>query len=179
MEELRYSALDLAVIINDMELGCKQESRVIDDIWEGERSFLSAKHQDNQRKFILDIRYWINYLYEKPTFDREFLSMNKDIMSSNSILDKDQYMADFSNLDLFFKSIRIRILYGNEKSYIKIKLRTLLKQYGYQRRSQQLIQHISRCMEFYHLKAFLRGGTACNIADVGLDHMIIFRVGAR
>lgn len=76
----------------------------------------------------------------------------------------------------FFKQTRIRILYGYRKDYVKIKLRTLLKEYGYKRRSQNLILHIQECMEVYGLEATLRGGVPCNVAEVGIDAMLTFRV---
>lgn len=65
MRALLYSALDLAVIINSMELTCREESRIIDLIWEGEKAFFVDKYRSDKRKFILDIRYWMHYFYEK------------------------------------------------------------------------------------------------------------------
>ena len=80
------------------------------------------------------------------------------------------------DLNLFFKSVRIRCLYGMGKEYVRIKLRTLLAVYGYRRRSRLLIRHMQRCMEFYHLKATLRGGTDCDLSTCSLDQMLTFRV---
>lgn len=176
MDTLLYSALDLAAIISSMELGCREESRMMGLIWEGEKSFLSSPYQTNRRKFFLDIYYWMHYFYEKPILDREFPAIQKDLQNGQHAVDMNQYMSDYSDLDLFFKSVRIRILYGSGKDYVRIKLRSLISQYGYQRRSQQLIGHINQCMQFYHLEATLRGGIACDIAACGLDKMVTFRV---
>lgn len=176
MRELLYSALDLAAIISSMELGCQEESHIIDLIWENETPFFADQCRTDKRKFILDIRYWTHYLYEKPLLDREFLAIQKDLEHGNHDVNVGQYTSDYSNLDLFFKSVRIRILYGNGNPYVRIKLRSLLTQYGYKRRSQLLIQHINRCMLFYHLEATLRGGVACDIETADLDKMLIFRV---
>ena len=68
------------------------------------------------------------------------------------------------------------ILYGKGNNYVKIKLRSLLKQYGYKRRSPLLLQHINGCLRFYRLEVTLRGGVPCSIEEVGLDQMLIFRV---
>lgn len=176
MRALLYSALDLAAIISSMELGCQDESSVIDLIWEGEKTFFDARYRTDKRKFILDIRYWMHYFYEKPVLDREFPAIQKDLEHGNHDVNVGQYTSDYSNLDLFFKSVRIRILYGNGNPYVRIKLRSLLTQYGYKRRSQLLIQHINRCMLFYHLEATLRGGVACDIETADLDKMLTFRV---
>lgn len=176
MEDLFYSALDLAAIISSMELGCQEESRIIDLIWEGENSFLATPYRTEKRKFILDIRYWMHYFYEKPILDREFPAIQNDLKHGEHSINTHQYTSDYSNLDLFFKSMRIRILYGNGKDYARIKLRSLLAQYGYQRRSKLLLRHITRCMQFYHLHATLRGGVPCNVETCQLDKMLTFRV---
>lgn len=176
MQALYYSALDVAVIVSSMQLGCRDESRMLDLIWEGEKAFLAISYRTNQRKFILDTYYWIQYFYDKPVIDKEFPAIQKDLAHSNRILQADQLTSDFSDLDLFFKSVRIRILYGNGNDYVRIKLRTVLSQYGYKRRSQLLLQHINRCMLFYHLEATLRGGIPCSIKDAELDQMLTFRV---
>ena len=176
MKKLCYSALDIALIVSNMQLGCRDESRIFDLIWREEKAFLVISYRTNQRKFILDTYYWMQYLYDKLTIDKEFPAIQKDLAHSNRFLQEDQLTSDFSDLDLFFKSIRIRILYGNGNDYVRIKLRTLIKQYGYKRRSQLLLQHINRCMMFYHLEITLRGGVPCSIEDVNLDQMITFRV---
>ena len=139
-------------------------------------AFLDIPYRANQRKFILDTYHWLQYFYDKPVIDKEFPAIQKDLAYSNRTLQADQLTSDFSDLDLFFKSIRIRILYGYGNDYVRIKLRTLLKQYGYKRRSQLLLQHINRCMLFYHLGATLRGGVPCSIEDADLDQMLTFRV---
>ena len=149
---------------------------MLDRIWENEKVFLDTLYKENQRKFILDTYHWLQYFYDKPLIDREFPFIQKDLAHSNRSLQAEQITSDFLDLDLFFKSVRIRILYGYGNDYVRIKLRTLLKQYGYKRRSHLLLQHIDCCVSFYHLEVTLRGGTACSIKDVDLDQMLIFRV---
>ena len=176
MRALLYSALDLAAIISSMELTCREESHIIDLIWEGEKTFFADKYRSNKRKFILDIRYWMRYFHEKPILDQEFPAIQKDLAYGKHTVNTEEYISDYSDLDLFFKSVRIRILYGKSNGYVRIKLRSLLTQYGYQRRSPFLLQHINRCMLFYHLEATLRGGATCDIETCELDKMLTFRV---
>ena len=176
MQELCYCALDIAIIISSMQLGCRDESRILDRIWEGEKAFLDIRYRTNQRRFILETYHWLQYFYDKPIIDRESLAIQRDLEHANRTLRTDQLTSDFSDLDLFFKSIRIRILYGDGHDYVRIKLRTLIKQYGYQRRSRLLLEHINRCMLFYHLEAALRGGVPCSIEEEDLDQMLTFRV---
>ncbi len=192
MKELLYSALDLAIIIDKMQLGCQEESHLIDLIWDGEKPFLPEKYRNNKRRLISDIMYWLTYLYEKPIFDKEFQAVQNDCENGNHAIEADRYITDFSNLDLFFKRVRIRILYCEDK-YVKIKLRTLVTNYdslteddkGFvlfrkkrKQQSQLLIkQHINYCMTFYHLEATLRGGIPCNIIETtNLDKMLTLHV---
>lgn len=176
MHRLYYSALDIAIIVGNMQFGCRDENRILDLIWVGEKDLLATQYRTNQRKFILDTYHWLQYIYDKPVIDKEFTAIQKDLKNSNRVLQKEQITNDFSDLDLFFKSVRIYILYAGENNYVRIKLRTLLKQYGYKRRSQLLLKHINRCMKFYNLEATLRGGVPCYIENIDLNQMLTFRV---
>jgi len=176
MQGLCYSALDIAVIVSSMQLGCRDESRILDRIWEGEKAFLDIPYRANQRKFILDTYHWLQYFYDKPVIDKEFPAIQKDLAYSNRTLQADQLTSDFSDLDLFFKSIRLRILYIGKQDYVRIKLRTLLKRYGLKRRSQKFIDKFLLCIWFYQLQIYLPGNKECDIRKVNVDDTIIFRI---
>lgn len=176
MKELLYTALDVAAIISNMELGCQAESQMIDKIWEGEQTFLQPQYRGHQRQFILDVRYWLNYFYDKPILDKEFPILQRDVMSQDMVLDSSQFTHDCSDLDLFFKQVRIRILYGGGQPFVRLKMRTLIREYGYKARSKALMEHINRNLLFYHLEGCLRGETNCDLKEIKLDQMITFRV---
>ena len=125
MRALLYSALDLAAIISSMELTCREESHIIDLIWEGEKAFFADKYRSDKRQFILDIRYWMHYFHEKPILDQEFPAIQKDLAYGKHTVNMEEYINDYSDLDLFFKSVRIRILYGKGNGYVRIKLRNM------------------------------------------------------
>ena len=176
MNELLYTAQDLAIILIGMDLDCRIESAVMDRIWNREKEFLAEPYRQDRRKFTLEVLYWRHYFSEKTTLDRELPVVQKDLESGGHTVDLEEYRSDYFDLNLFFKSVRLRCLYGMGKEYVRIKLRTLLVGYGYRRRSRQLVFHILRCMEFYHLKATLRGGADCDLSTCGLDQMLTFRV---
>lgn len=176
MRELYYSALDLAAIVSSVDLGCRAEADLLEKIWQYDRAYLLAEHRDNKRKFILDVSYWGDYLQDKPTIDAEFPAITKDSLSAGNNLNTSDFICEASDLDLFFKNLRIKILFLGRKNYVIIKLRTLLKRYGYQRRSQKLMQYINECIYFYHIKPYVRGGVECVIETISIDEMITFRV---
>ena len=176
MNELLYTAQDLAIILIGMDLDCRIESAVMDRIWNREKEFLAEPYRQDRRRFTLEVLYWRYYFSEKTALDRELPVVQKDLESGGHTVDLEEYRSDYADLNLFFKSVRIRCLYGMGKEYVRIKLRTLLAVYGYRRRSRRLIRHMQRCMEFYHLKATLRGGTDCDLSTCSLDQMLTFRV---
>ena len=112
---------------------------------------------------------------DKDAIDKELVAIQRDLKHSDRTLQLDQLSGYFSDFDIFFKSCRIKILYGS-KSYVKIKLRTLLERYGYKRRSSLIVQYIKHCLTFYHLEVAIRGGDICDIETVGIDEMLMFRV---
>lgn len=176
MEELCYRALDLAAIISGMEFGCRAAADFLEQVWEGERPFLQKIYRENKRQLILDTSYWLTYLSDKPAIDAEFPIIQRDALALGNKLPVDAYTDDCSNLDLFFKSVRLRILYGGDKGYVRIKRRTLMARYGYKRMSPALSEYFDQRTYFYHLQSYVRNWIECRIEDVGIDEMIIFRV---
>ena len=175
MYGLFYSAIDIAFILQDLKLGCREESKVLDSIWENEKSLLSEQYRDNKRKFLLDIYQWSHYILDKDAIDEELVAIQRDLKHSDKTLQLDQLSGYFSDFDIFFKSCRIKILYGS-RNYVKIKLRTLLERYGYKRRSSLIVQYIKHCLTFYNLQVAVRGGDICDIETVGIDEMLMFRL---
>lgn len=176
MERLCYSPLDLAAIIRSMNLGCQAQADLLEQIWENERLFLQQKYRDNKRRLILDTYYQMTYLSDKPAIDAEFPNIQSDIRAIGGELLEEDYIYDDSGLDLFFKSARLRILYGEGRPHVRVKRRTLMGRYGYKRISPQLVEYFNQCTYFYHLQPYVRGGIKCRIEDVGIDEMIVFRV---
>ena len=179
MENLYYSPFDLAVIISSMNFGLQKENELINFIWEYEQDFIKPEYRNSKRKFVLNIYYWTNYLNNKADIDLEFPAVKNDMISVGAEIAENQYISNFSNLDLFFKNLRIRIIFDNKKGYVRIKFRTLLRKYGYRRRSERLVDYINTCIDFYRLKPYLRGGVECDIRTVDIDEMIIFKLAEK
>ncbi len=176
MDELCYSALDIAVVLNGLALDGQKEMTFLNRVWEHERSFLQKKYRSNKRKWFLDVLHWSHYLYDKQAIDAEFPAIQRDELASGGSLQEEEYISDFSDLELFFKNARLRILYGPGKDYIRVKRRTLMARYGYKRLSPALVEHFYRCTYFYHLRSYVRDGVKCQIEETGIDEMLIFRV---
>ena len=172
MNELFFTALDAACIINNFELSVKNSAELIRKIFYQENFFIAQDYKNNYRRWILDIRYWEGYLYDKVTFDKEFPAIKKD---SGGLLAAENFVADNFNLDLFFKTLRIKILYIGGKNYSRMKLRTLLATYGYKRRSKFFLDYVKKCLAFYKIQTIYHG-EFCDVAKINLDDMITFRI---
>ena len=103
--------------------------------------------------------------------------IKKDITASGRQFVIAEKMSDYPDIDLFFYGLRL--LYVSGQGYTRMKLRTLLKHYGYKRRSAAITKHIQDCLTFYHIQTCLRGGQECDVKEISLDDMIIFRIMMR
>ena len=174
MKELLYTALDVACII-DMEGLSVQEAVLLAQRMHAEdKSFLAMEYRQNYRKWLRDILYWSDYMQDKIALDAEFPSVQA---ASDGTLDVAALMRDDFALDLFFKKLRVQILYFGEQDYARMKLRTLMAKYGYQRRSKDFVRFLKIRLVFYHIQTALRGNEICDVETMdSLDDMITFRV---
>jgi len=176
MEGLCYSALDIAVIISGMDLGCRETANILEQIWENERPFLQKDYRNNKRRLLSETNYWLTYLTNKAVIDAEFPMIQRDVEATGGELEADAYITDVSGLNLFFKNARLRILYGGGNPYVRVKRRTLMETYGYKRLSPALVEYFHQCVFFYHLQPYVRDYVECQIEDVGIDDMVVFRI---
>ena len=130
----------------------------------------------NKKAFFSDVLYFEDYLIDREKLDKEFPVIKKDITASGRQFDVAEKMSDYPDIDLFFMIMRLRLLYVSGQGYTRMKLRTLLKHYGYKRRSAAITKHIQDCLMFYHIQTCLRGGQECDVKEISLDDMITFRI---
>ena len=174
MKALLYTALDVACIIDNAGLSAKEALRLAHRMHTEDKSFLAVEYRQNYRKWLLDILYWSDYMQDKIALDAEFPSVQA---VSDGTLDVSDLMRDDFDLDLFFKGLRVQILYLGKKDYVRMKLRTLIAVYGYQRRSKEFVRFLKIRLVFYHIQTALRGNELCDVETMdSLDDMITFRV---
>jgi len=75
----------------------------------------------------------------------------------------------------YFKLIKLQLLYSGI-SYRKIKLKNLLRDFGYKRRTPELVTNINNVLYTLGLRTYLKGYEPCSIADVSIHDMIIIRL---
>lgn len=175
MEELLYDAKTLANIIIRRDMSIKSSHKFLSDIWEYDKEYLYLCHRFSKKQFILDVMDEVNYWQNKKLFDEEFISVNHDFEAIGS--DCRYFTEDtFDDIRSFFMELRLRIIFLDNQDFVRMKLRTVLREHGYQRRTASLKAYLKQCMFFYHIETYIRGGEPCDIEDIYLDDMITFRV---
>ena len=174
MDELLYTAFDVACIIDNMDIPVREAMRLAYRMYSEDKIFLAREYRENYRKWMFDILYWSDYMQDKITIDAELPSIQA---ASDGKLDAENLMRDDFDIDLFFKKLRCQILYLGKKDYVRMKLRTLMAAYGYKRRSKDFVHFIKYRLAFYHIQTALRGNEICDVEDMShLDDMVTFRV---
>ena len=176
MTELYYDSFPVAYFIVSQEMGSRKQFEFLEDLYRHEYAFLHPAYREHKKEFISDVLYWTDYLLDKEKLDKEFPAVERDFKAAGQQFVREKMMSDYPEFDLFFMIMRLRILYAEEKPQVRMKLRTLLKHYGYKRRSDSIVSHMEHCMTFYHIMPYLKGYVPCAIKDINLDDMITFRV---
>ena len=179
MMGLPYTALDLAGLLSLRDLGAREEAALLERIWAEEQALLTPDFVKSRRIFLMGVAYWSLYLREKPCIDREFPMIQRDAAECGFQLSEAEFLSNFLDLDLYFKEVRFRLRFFSDCGYVRIKLRTLLKRYGYRRRSPKLLDHLEQCMDFYQLRPYLRGAVPCKLSEISVDEMVVFRLCKR
>ena len=175
MEELLYDVSTLARIIIESDLSAKEISGFLSRIWNYEGLYLPINYRFNKRKFFTEVLDEVCYWQNKKDFDKELSGVNNDLQAIGSEI---TYITedDYYNLKSYFMELRLRMIFLDNKDYIRMKLRTLLQDHGYKRRTAGLNSYFKQCMYFYHIETFARGGVLCDVEKIALDDMIVFRV---
>lgn len=175
MEELLYDAATLARIIIERDMSVTKQQKFLNDVWEYEKEYLFLCHRFNKKQFLLDVMDKINYWKNKEAYDNEIEAVNCDLEAIGS---ECQYTEEneYYKLRSYFMELRLRMIFLDNQDFVRMKLRTLLRDHGYKRRTTKLNAYLKQCMYFYHIETYVRGGERCDIEEIGLDDMITFRV---
>ena len=167
------SPQDTALIIHEKELPIRQQTDYASKVWD--YNYRLIPFFESKKMFMDSTMFWMNYLADKKGTDIELRGVMKDAEELGFDLMQKDYQYNFQDIDLYFKKIRLRLTVEG-KLTVRRKLSTVLKEYGYKRRSKKLISYISSCLNCYEIDTYLAGNEECNIADVSVDDTIIFKL---
>lgn len=176
MENYLYSTYEIAWIVqlHGIDIVCMTE--LLQQIYYYDNAFIKSEYRHNQKKFFLDVMDSLNYINAHEQFNIEKTAIDQDMADFGllNIIPNDDSNEKIAHL--IFKELRMRIQYINNRGYARMKLRTLLSELGYKKRSPNVINYIIDCLLFYHISVSLRDNVPCDIEKIGLDEMITFRI---
>lgn len=175
MSEYLYTPNDIARYFLWADFTNNDEREILKDIWDCRVKCLNMNSRKSQKLFYRSVYSEIDK-YEDLKNDNEITDINKileDIGSSFLISDA---LNEERVVEAFFRIAKLKLCYTQGTTYIKLKLRTLLKTFGYKRRSEQLVNSIKITLKNLDLQTFLKGNVNCNINEIDLDDIVMIKL---
>lgn len=166
----RYTPSDIAKFLISGDFRLSDERRIINEIWYLRRDVLSIGYMQDKESFR---RAVYNEIMRYEISDE--LDDINDILEEmgSKFIIKDA--ADEQDaVTHYLKNIKLHLTY--KTTYKRIKLRSLIKMFGYERRSQQLLKNINQGLDVLGIKTYVNGNILSDIAQISLDDIIMFRL---
>lgn len=165
-----FTPQDLALFICFEDLTLSRENEVLKDLFDNHNAEILFPFREDFvlfRKAINDfmIKYEMDF---DERNEAEMIMREVNGVSTEQTSEPDYYCG-------YFKMIKLRLLYKQDS--IKMKMSTLLSDFGYKRRTKELADTIKTAINKLNLAAYTRGYEPCDIGDVDIHTMIIFRLG--
>lgn len=152
---------DIAFFLSIADLPYLQERELIKKIYENLRS------QESLSTFMFKIDEQLEQL------DSQVIKEISEIESKvKGKLVSCHFEKDMAH---YLKLMKLRIQY-TEIHYVKIKLRTLLKQLGYKRRSDKLLMELHEMFQHLDLVLYKKGGILSHVSEFSLDEFMTIRL---
>jgi hypothetical protein len=174
-----YTPYDVAVFFLTADFKQSKERTVLRDLWENEKDSIAAFYREDEK-------LWRKHVYnELSKIDGSLCDADMDELDlllqdtghSWSMRDEaDVSIEEQGVIESYFKIVRLNLTYVDGKNYHKIKLRRLLQQFGYQRRSAQLVQYMEETLRELSLTTYLGGKRFCRVSEVKIDDMVMIRL---
>lgn len=121
------------------------------------------------------------------TKEREMIQVivDKDLATFEKMVDNELEKLDEGDSTIneqqealwtYFKVIKLRLLYQQECPFVRLKLRTILKEFKYKRRSEKLMNEIQEILNQLQLETYLKGYITCLVKEIDLDDYIMIRL---
>jgi len=166
----KYTPWDVAVYLSLENLSCRRQTEVIKDLFSNFNSDIVYPYRENYllfKKSISDLL--IVYGLSNEEYSEAELIMNE--IGSMDLYEPDNEYV----FGAYFRVIKLQLLYSRI-SYRKIKLKNLLRDFGYKRRTTELVASINNALHMLGLKTYLKDHEPCSIADVSIHDMIMIRL---
>ncbi len=166
-----FTPHDLAIFIRIEDLAHSKQAEILTDLFDDHNAEIVYPYREDFALFRRSVNDFL-IRYDTAYEDLEEAQMIMDEVNGSST----EVISDPDYFGAYFKLIKLRLLYT--KDYCKIKMSTLLSNFGYQRRSAQLVARIKRAMRKLGIIPQTHGYELCDIGNVDVHTMIMFRLAA-
>lgn len=169
-EKYKFTIYDLALYLLLEDFSHNHTNNIIMDMFYSHNDLISDKYAKDFIKFkrmIFDKLF--EYELDNNTYNEAEIIMKE--VNERSPFENDESTDYFAG---YFKQIKLQLMYS-DISYRKIKLKKLLKDFGYRRRTPDLMDNINDALNSLELSTYLKNYKLCDIRNISLDDMIIIR----
>lgn len=161
---------DIAVYLFLANVSHKRENEILSDLFENHNQSIVKEYRKDYLKLKQCVMNLLNiYELDDASYtEAELILMETENASLYSYEESDCFSA-------YFKLIRLQLMYSGI-TYHKIKLRNLLRDFGYKKRSSALVNNIQKAIDNLNLETYLRGHVPCKICSADLDDVIVIRL---
>lgn len=176
-EQLYYDSESLAWIFAKSGLSMKEQSLIVNGIYQTDLRRLHPRYRRSKLKLVREVSARQEWILHHRELEDEVSAAMQDISDLHPGEDAVLHFLDENqHVERFFKSVRLQLLFLPDKAYVRAKLRTIMKEYGYKRRSEKFQQYLEECLRYYQIKVFLKGGSEIRIRDARVDDMLTLRI---
>lgn len=168
-----YTPFDIAVYFNSSNMTISEENLILSLLWEQKYTLISYDCRKERRHFFNLVKYEMHNMNVSLDGIDELNFILKEMGSKFSIGEQNYEQGA---IESYFKLFKLKLTYTQGTDFCKIKLRTLIRKFGYKRRTNNLVECINRTIELLGLETYLRGWEPCDIKNVVLDDTIIIRL---
>lgn len=169
----KITPIDIANYFLMENLRISKENEILKDLFDNHNAELASTCRKDYLRFRKEVYCYVDsFDLSEEEFSEAKLILEE---AANGTLPDFGENEAYDVFAFYFKIIKLQIMYSQQQ-YKKIKLRTLLRDFGYQRRSNLLIDNINHTLRVLKLKTYLRGNEKCKVSEIDLDDMLILRL---
>lgn len=167
----KFTPQDIADYLFYEDITHKREIEILSDLFSNHNNMIIWDYRNDYLKLKQKVLTLLN-IYELS--EDEYSETERILQEATDT--KELYSYDESDcFGEYFKFMWLQLMYS-DISYRKIKLKNLLRDFGYKKRTYELMCNINRTLIALGLKTYLRWYEECDIADARLDDMIMIRL---
>lgn len=175
MSKYLYTPQDIALFLDYCNFKLSDEKFLKENLWDNRNKVIEPRYRKNKYKFFKAISL-CRERYEALDYENEVEVINRILKEIGSSYEITEVEKDSNYIEAFFRFIKLRLIYIKGCTHVRIKLRTLLRNFGYKRRSEAITKNIKRTMKALGLKCYLKDHEPCDIGEVKLDDILVIRL---